>query len=297
MARLHFTLDGKLILGEGRTIQVWDLNTRRRIQTYSGGLIGVDRQGRALLLETAEGELEARDAARGDSLPLADLDPGRFALAQRTRIQTGTKAVEVEDVLTGEAIYHVELETLAEIGVTHPYCDRAVLPNEGEWLAVSVCGDSSWGAWAHGFCLGPDGKPRFELNLNPEAQRPLLVASPAGRFLLAEHQPGRYELVDPASGETLTVFHLADPSAGGFAAMWDAEGPPRLVLRESEQAVGVHWLGTEPQRMGTFETPAAVETGVFITSDHLALLLADGRLVVYGVKPWSPVYELDLRAE
>ena len=257
----------------------------------------MDRQGRTLLLEPSGGGLEARDAARGDSLPLADLDPGRFALAQRTRIRTGTKAAEVEDVLSEEAVYHVALEILAEIGVTHPYCDRAVLPDEGQWLAISVCGDSTWGEWARGFCLGPDGKPRFELHLNPAAQRPLLVASPAGHFLLAERQPGRYELVDPASGETLTVFHLADPSAGGFAAIWDSAGPPRLVLRESEQAVGVHWLGTEPQRMGTFETPAAVETGVFVTSDHLALLLVDERLVVYGVKPWSPVYELDLRAD
>jgi hypothetical protein len=295
--RLHFTPGGRLIAAEGRMIQVWDLGARRHLQRLSGDLIGVDRLGRTLLLETPDGALQARDVDSGETLSLAAIDRARFSLAQRVRIQTGNKAAQVQDALTGTPIYQVPVEALADPATSgSPFCDQAVLPDDGQWLAVSISGDSAWGEWARGYCLGPNGRPRFELLLNHEAERPLLVASPGGRFLLAEHQPARYKLIDPADGETLTGFHLTDTRAGRFAALWDAGRSPRLVLHESERSVGVHTLGAEPRRMGALETPAAVEEAIFITADHLALLLETSVLMVYSLKAWRPIYNLDLRA-
>lgn len=296
MVRLHFTASGRLIAAEGRAIQVWDLNARRRMRRHAGDLIGVDRQGQTLLLAADEG-LEAREVDTGAARPLAGIDPGQFALAQRARIQTGTKQVAVEDTLAGVDAYRLALETLIDTGLGHPFCDRVALPDEGQWLAVSVRGEGAWGEWARGYCLGPDGQPRFELLLNHQARRPLLVASPAGRYLLAEHQPGRYELIDPASGETLTVFHLTDPRVGQFAALWDAGPRPRLALHEATQAVGVHALEGQPSRLGAFETAAPIEAAVFITADHLALWLAGPQLAVYSLKKWTLIYELDLRGD
>ncbi len=294
MSILRFTPGGIALTGYDGTIHIWDLKARARLHRQVGELLGVDRQGRTCLVETPEGTIRAWALASGAAVPIESIAPETFALGQRVRTRITSQAVEIDDCLTGQLVRRIELDDLTDPRTGGPHFDRVSMSEDGQWVAVSISGDSTWGEWARGYCLGPDGRTRFEFVLNHLAQSPLLAMSPTGHHLLAEHQQAYYALYDPASGQRLALLQLADAFSPAAAAFWETGTIPRLALQETSWRVGVYAFEDGLARLGGLETRSEVETACFVDEEHLSLLLAGGEMVVHSLRTWQAVYRLAL---
>lgn len=275
--RIHLIAGGMILLQQDhQRVYCWDWQERRLLYRLPGYFVGAARDGHSFLLEAYDDSIQAIEARSGASIPLESIAAQDYAPGQRCALRLTRHVLEVRDVLGDEIVHAIELTRFERDPHAASFSAACIAP-EGDFLALTLSGDSMFGEWARGYCLDSQEALRFTFSASPSPAHPKLRMSARGRYLLVEASIQHYSLWDMQADEGVADYPIQAP--GYIIAMNDEETPPIVVLQDASNHLEFHQgrtlLGRRP-----LEDPA--DDGVFLPDQRqLALLLDSNEIALY----------------
>lgn len=275
--RIHLIGGGTVLLQQDhQRVCCWDWQAGRLLHRQPGYFIGVARDGRSFLLEAYDDTIHAIETRSGTPIPLGSIAQQDYAPGQRCTLRLTRQMLEVRDVLRNEIVHAIELSRF-ERDPRGASFSAARLAPEGDFLALTISGDSMFGEWARGYCLDSQEALRFAFSASPSPEHPQLRMNARGRYLLVEASIQHFSLWDMQADERVTDYQIEAP--GYLIALGDEETSPIVVLQNASNHLEFHQGRTLLGRK-MLEDP--VDDGVFLPDQRqLALLLNSGEIALY----------------
>ncbi len=212
MKRLTITPDGNTLLASSRqnSLAVWDLSSMGKRFDLQGEPVGLDQEGKWLLLRNNDGVMGVR-LDSGEQVGLQDLAPNQFDIWQRCLV-TGQRfrlRLDVQDVF---GVLPVQILRIEQDPRYFPSMDSWALAPDNTSLVVTLSGEVAGEEWASGVCLDVEsGQRRFKFNVSRFQRVPPICFSAAHKLLMIGDNACHLSLFDLVTGNCVREIYV-----GGF---------------------------------------------------------------------------------